>query len=249
MKLLPIVIATGMVCPAQSPAFEAALVKLSAPGEQVRMRREPGRLAITNFSLRAIVRYAYDVEDIQISGGPPWFNSDRWDIVATCGREISEAERRRMLQALLNERFQMTIRHEMKELPVYALSVAKGGSKLTPGATGNPERVELNVNGAGFHHMMGQSVTLSTIAKVLTGPVGRIVIDRTGINGSFDYQLEWVPDPASMPSINGARPDGSNLDGASIFTAVQEQLGLKLESTKGPVEILVIERAEKAAEN
>jgi uncharacterized protein (TIGR03435 family) len=249
MKLLLIVTATVISCQAQLPAFEAASVKLSAQGEEVRMRREPGRLAITNFPLRAMVRYAYDVEDIQISGGPAWFNSDRWDIVATGGREISEAERRRMLQVLLGERFKMTIRHEMKELPVYALSVAKGGSKLTPGTEGNPERVELNVNGAGFHHMMGQSVTLSTIAKVLTGPVGRIVVDRTGINGSFDYKLEWVPDPASMPAINGARPDGSSLDGASIFTAVEEQLGLKLASTRGPVKILVIEHAEKAVEN
>jgi uncharacterized protein (TIGR03435 family) len=237
-----------MLCQAQSPAFEAASVKVSS-GEQVRMRREPGRLAITNFSLRAMVRYAYDVQENQISGGPAWFDSDRWDIVATAGREITEPERRRMLQTLLDERFKMTIRHESKELPVYALVVAKGGPKLTPGAAGNPERVELGVSGAGLHQMRGQSVPLSTIAKVLTGQAGRIVIDRTGIAGSFDYQLEWVPDPANMPMINGAKPDGSKLDGPSIFTAVQEQLGLKLEATKGPVEILVIERAEKAAEN
>lgn len=236
-------------CQAQSPAFEAASVKVSSPDEQVRMRREPGRLAITNFSLRAMVRYAYDVEDIQVSGGPAWFNSDRWDIIATAGQEITEAERRKMLQAVLNERFKMTIRHESKELPVYALVVARGGSKLTPGAAANPERVELGVSGAGMHQMRGQSVPLSTIAKVLTGQAGRIVLDRTGIVGSFDYRLEWVPDPANMPMINGAKPDGSKLDGASIFTAVQEQLGLKLESTKGPVEILVIERAEKATEN
>jgi len=213
------------------------------------MRREPGRLAITNFSLRAMVRYAYDVEDMQISGGPAWFASDRWDIVATAGREIGEAERRKMLQAVLSERFKMTIRRESKELPVYALVVVKGGSKLTPGTAGNPERVELGVSGAGMHQMRGQSVPLSTIAKVLTGQAGRIVLDRTGIVGSFDYQLEWVPDPANMPMINGAKPDGSKLDGASILTAVQEQLGLKLESTKGQVEILVIEHAEKATEN
>jgi uncharacterized protein (TIGR03435 family) len=236
-------------CQAQSPAFEAASVKISSPGEQVRMRREPGRLTITNFSLKAMVRYAYDVQESQISGGPAWFDSDRWDIVATAGREINEDERRRMLQAVLDERFKMTIRHEMKELPVYALVVAKSGSKLTPGIAGNPERVELGVSGAGLHQMRGQSVPLSTMAKVLTGPAGRIVIDRTGMAGSFDYQLEWAPDPANMPMINGAKPDGSNLNAASIFTAVQEQLGLKLESTKGPVEILVIERAEKAREN
>ena len=229
-------------------AFEAASVKVSVPGEEVRMRREPGRLAITNFPLRAIVRYAYDIEDIQIEGGPSWFNSDHWNIVATAGREISEAERRRMLQALLSDRFRITIRRDMKELPVYALVPAKNGSKLTPGTEGDPERVEQDVSGTGFHHMMGQSVSLSTIARVLTMPAGRIVIDRTGIKGLFDYKLDWMPDPANMPSINGVKPEGS-AEGPSIFTAVQEQLGLKLESTKGPVEILVVERAEKAVEN
>jgi uncharacterized protein (TIGR03435 family) len=248
MKLLPIVGAIAMACRAQSPAFEAASVKLSSPGEEVRMRREPGRFAITNFSLRAVVRYAYDVKDIQISGGPAWFDSDRWDIVATAGREISEDERLRMVQTLLAERFKMTIRHETKDLPVYALVVAKNGVKLTPGKEGMPERDSLEVNGAGFHQMIGQSVTLSGIATVLSRPAGRIVINRTGIAGTFDFKLEWVPDAASMPLINGVKPEGG-LEGASIFTAVQEQLGLKLESTKAPVEILVIERAEKAAEN
>jgi uncharacterized protein (TIGR03435 family) len=136
----------------------------------------------------------------------------------------------------------------MKELPVYALVLGKNGSKLRPGAAGNPERIELDVSGTGFHHMIGQSVTGSTIAKVLFREAGRIVIDRTGLAGSFDYQLEWVPDAASMPSINGVKSEGST-EGPSIFTAMQEQLGLKLESTKAPVEILVIERAEKAAEN
>jgi uncharacterized protein (TIGR03435 family) len=246
MRLL-IVGAAVMMCRAQSPAFEAASVKVSAPGEEVRMRREPGRLTITNFSLRAMVRYAYDVRDIQISGGPSWFNSDRWSIVATAGREISEAERRRMLQTLLADRFKMTIERGTKELPVYALTVAKGGSKMARGTEG-PERISLDVNGAGFHVMMGQSVTLPAIAKVLSDPVGRIVIDRTGIEGVFDYKLEWVPDPANMPLINGAKPEGG-MEGPSIFTAVQEQLGLKLESTKGPVEILIIDRAEKAVEN
>jgi uncharacterized protein (TIGR03435 family) len=246
MKFLVVAV---MLCQAQSPAFEAGSVKVSSPDEQVRMRREPGRITITNFSLRAMVRYAYDVQENQISGGPAWFDSDRWDIAAIAGREITEDERRLMLQTFLGDRFKMTIRHEMKEMPVYALVVAKGGSKLTPGTAGNPERVELSVSGAGLNQMRGQSVSVSTMAKLLTRPTGRIVINRTGIAGSFDYQLEWVPDPANMPMINGAKPDGSNLNAASIFTAVQEQLGLRLEATKGPVEILVIERAEKAREN
>jgi len=247
MKLL-IIFTTVMSCRAQSPAFEAASVKLSSPGEQARVRPEPGRLTITNFTLRAMVRYAYNVRDIQISGGPGWFDSDHWDIVATAGREISREERSRMLQTLLTERFQMTIRHEMKELPIYALMVAKSGLKMKQDADGNPERISLNLSRAGLYHMQGENVTVSGISEALFGPAGRIVVDRTGISGKFDYNLEWVADPANLPMVNGSKIEPT-AEGPSIFTALQEQLGLKLESAKGPVEILVIDRAEKATEN
>ena len=213
------------------------------------MHREPGRLAVENMTLRDLVRYAYDVHDNQISGGPAWFDSDRWDIAATAGREISERERRRMLQPLLKDRFQMPIRHETKELPVYALVVANHGPKLKANTDGVPEGIELDVNSKGFSQFIGQDVPISRIVEILIGPTGRMVIDRTGIEGNFDFKLEWMPDAAHMPLINGSRPPEGSAEGASIFTAVQEQLGLKLESTKGPVEILVIDRAEKATEN
>jgi uncharacterized protein (TIGR03435 family) len=248
MKCCCVVAAVAAVCQAQSPAFEAASVKLDKSGGRVGIRRDPGRLDITNMTLKAMVRYAYDVRDIQISGGPAWFDSDRWDIAATAGREVNDAERKRMLQTLLLDRFQISIRRETKELPVYALIVAKSGSKLRPNSEGKPERISLNVSEKGFHHMIGQNVPVESIAKVLFGETGRIVMDRTGIAGTFDYELEWVPDAANMPLINGAKPEG-NQDGPSIFTAVQEQLGLKLESARGPVEVLVIERAEKAKDN
>jgi uncharacterized protein (TIGR03435 family) len=240
-------VAVAMLCQAQSPAFEVASVKLNPTGLG-RIRRDPGRLDITGMTLRGLVRWAYDVQDIQISGGPAWFASDCWDIAATAGREVTDDERKKMLQSLLTERFRMTIRRESKELPVYALVVAKNGSKLKLNTEGKPERIMLNVSGTGFHHMVGESVPLVSLAKVLFRETGRIVIDRTGIEGKFDYSLEWVPDAANMPLINGAKPEGST-EGPSIFTAVQEQLGLKLESAKGPVEILVIDRAEKAVEN
>ena len=228
-----------MLCQAQPPAFEAASVKLDRSGREQRWHREPGRLAVENLTLGDLVRYAYDVHSNQISGGPAWFDTDRWDIVATAGREISESERRRMLQTLLAERFQLTIRREMKDLPVYALVVAKGGPKLKANTDGI-ERDEMDVSAAGFSQLFCQDVPMSRIAMILFNPTGRIVIDRTGIEGNFDFKLEWMPDSARA---------AGNPDGASIFTAVQEQLGLKLESTKAPVEILVIERAERATEN
>jgi uncharacterized protein (TIGR03435 family) len=198
-------------------------------------------------TLKALVRIAYDVHDIQVSGGPPWFDADHWDISATAGREVSDAERLRMLQTLLEDRFQLKLHHDTKELPVYALTVAKNGPKLTENKDDIPERIELMAS-AGLFTMRGQHVPLPKFADALFGQVGRIVVDRTGIQGSFDYQLQWAPDPANAPNINGAKME-ANPDGASIFTAVQEQLGLKLESSKGPVQIIVVDSAEKAKEN
>jgi uncharacterized protein (TIGR03435 family) len=246
MKLPLLVLVILASCRAQTPAFEVASVKLNpAPGG--RIRRDPGRLDITGMTLKGLVRYAYDVRDIQISGGPAWFDSDHWDIAATAGREVTDDERKKMLQALLTERFHMTIHRDTKDLPVYALVIAKNGLKLKLNTEEKPERVMLSVK-SGLFTMMGEGVTASKFAEVLFGQVKRIVVDRTGIEGKFDYKLEWVPDSANMPSINGAKMEAST-EGASIFTAVQEQLGLKLESTKAPVEILVIDRAEKATEN
>ena len=198
-------------------------------------------------TLRALVRIAYDVRDLQISGGPPWFDADRWDISATAGKEVSDSERLRMLQTLLEDRFQLKIHHDTKDLPVYALTVAKNGSKLTPNTDGVPQFIQLQASG-GLFSMRGHDVPLPKFADLLFNHVGRIVIDRTGLRGSFDYNLQWAPDPANAPNINGAKME-SNPDGASIFTAVQEQLGLKLESTKGPVPILTIDSAERAKEN
>jgi uncharacterized protein (TIGR03435 family) len=246
MKLLLIVGSAVISCQAQSPAFEVASVKSSAPGEQTTMRRDPGRLDITNMTLKAMVRNAYDVKDMQISGGPPWFDSDHWDISAQAGREVTDDERRKMLQSLLTDRFKLAIRRETRELPVYALVVGKNGSKLTPNTDGQPERVGLQI-GSGRLAMIGLDVTLPAIADALFNHVGRMVIDRTGIEGKFDFRLRWAPDALNMPLVNGSKMEPG--EGPSIFTAVQEQLGLKLESTKGPVEILVIERAEKASEN
>ncbi len=247
MKLLLAAFAL-VLCQAQSPAFEVASVKLSPPGEKTQVRPEHGRLTALNMTLRGLVRYAYDVRDVQIAGGPSWFDSDGWDIVATAGRDVGDDERKKMLQSLLTERFRMTIRRETKDLPVYALVVAKSGLKMKTNSDGSPMRVQMNVSGTGFSRLIGQNVPLTRIVMVLAGPTGRIVLDRTGIEGNFDFQLEWVPDAAHMPMINGARPEGGT-EGPSIFTATQEQLGLRLEATKGPVEILVIERAEKATEN
>jgi uncharacterized protein (TIGR03435 family) len=153
-----------------------------------------------------------------------------------------------MLQTLLDDRFKMTIRHEMRELPIYALVPGKNGSKLHANTSGEPEQANVRVSAAGLMQLSGVNFPVSKIADAMVGFLKRPVSDRTGIKGTFDFKLEWVPDAANMPSINGAKMEPTS-DGPSIFTAVQEQLGLKLESARGPVEMLIIDRAEKAAEN
>jgi len=194
------------------------------------------------------VRYAYDVRDIQISGGPSWFDSDRWDIAATATGGITDDERRQMLQTLLAERFHLALRHEAKDLPVYALTLAKSGSRMKSNPDENRPRIQMGASVKGFLKLTGEDAPVAQLAAVLVAQAGRIVVDRTGLEGRFDFSLEWVPDAANLPSINGAKMVPAE-DGPSLFTAVQEQLGLKLESTKAPVQVLVIDRAEKAAEN
>jgi uncharacterized protein (TIGR03435 family) len=249
MRAALIAIAFVVSCQAQSPAFEVASVKLNRlGGDRGGISLLPGRITVSNMTLKGLVRYAYDVRDIQISGGPPWFDSDRWDIAATATGTITDEERRQMLQTLLADRFQLTLRLESKELPVYALTLAKSGSKMKPNPDEKPPRLQMGASVKGLLKLNGEDAPVSRLAAVLVAQVGRIVVDRTGLEGRFDFSLEWVPDAANLPSINGAKMVPAE-DGPSLFTAVQEQLGLRLESTKAAVEVLVIDRAQKAAEN
>ena len=233
--------------PASLPTFEAASVKPNKSGDRnVSIRRSPGRFTTTNTTLKMLITFAYDIRGHQLSGGPSWLDSDRYDIVAKAeGADPSEAQLKQMVQALLADRFQLTIHREMKEMPVYALVVGKNGSKLHQ-AEGTGPQMRM-----GRGQLTAQKVSLELFAKQLATQLGRSVIDSTGLKGDFDFKLEWTPD-ANQPmglkeGVDGPAPADSS--GPTIFTAVQEQLGLKLEAQKGPVELLVIDRAEKASEN
>jgi uncharacterized protein (TIGR03435 family) len=215
---------------------------------------------------------AYDVREFQVSGGPGWINTDRYDIMAKAERsagaenipddprKMTDEQRktlgdqmRERLRALLADRFQLTLHRESKEESVYALVIGKGGSKLQ-----QSEAKE----GAGPRGMMrmgrgqfsGQGVQLEMLTRSLSSQLGRPVIDRTGLKGNFDFKLEWTPDPGQSFAFGGGPPGADappppDPNGPSIFTAVQEQLGLRLESQKGPVEMLVIDKVEKPSEN
>lgn len=238
----------------QRPAFEVAAIKLTHSGAIGSGGRWGGdRLIATNMSVKYLIQLAYGVKDFQLSGGPGWIGSDGYDIDAKAGDSFIKlpgserlAQMRLMLQSLLADRFKLVLRHEMKTLPVYKLVVAKNGSKLNV-ATRQGGWSE------GNGEIKAQGITTATLAEILSGQLKRNVVDETNLSGRYDISLRWSPDdgaalgvPTAVPQGGARQPDAA---AASIFTAIQEQLGLKLESAKEPVETLVVVQVERPSEN
>jgi bla regulator protein BlaR1 len=262
---------------ATPPVYEVASIKPNKSGtNMVRMMYTPNGLSATNGSVQMLINAAYGVENNQISGAPGWLNSERYDIDAKMDsatveelRKLDEDDRRavrqHMLQALLADRYKLTLHRETKDLPIYVLIVAKDGPKFkqaTPGETyPNGIKGPDGHSGAGMMMMgreglTGQGVELMNLVRHLTRQLGRTVVDKTGLTGRYDFTLKWTPDetlggaPKGPQSGQAGVGDTPPTDSSpSLFTALQEQLGLKLESQKGPVEILVIDHVEKPSEN
>ena len=254
--------------------FDVASIKPSSGDERRVMIQFQlgGGLRTQGTTLKMLIREAYDVRDFQVSGGPGWINTDRFDVMAKVAgeavpegnpqdvfRNMSDNQRktfqeklRERLRALLADRCQLTIHRETKDQAVYALVVAKSGPKIKPSKEERP--VPRLMNGRGQINAQGMEMQL--LATSLSNQLGRPVIDRTGLTGHFDFELKWTPDPGQSAGLfGGSPPPGVDAppppdpNGPSIFTAVQEQLGLRLESSKGPVEMIVIDRVEKPSEN
>jgi uncharacterized protein (TIGR03435 family) len=214
--------------------FEAASVKLNNSGRNPgSTSRSGGQLVFENESLRACIAIAYGISadrDYAISG-PAWIGTERYDIVAKVAAETPKEQVRIMLQALLADRFHLQLHRESKELRVYRLTVARGGTKLKAVAAG-----EGNFTwGSGRISVKGES--MDDLADHLSRPMfglGAPVMNATGLDGVFNFNLEWTPD--TVPSTS---------PGPSLFTALQEQLGLKLESSKSQVEVLVIDHVQR----
>jgi uncharacterized protein (TIGR03435 family) len=265
-----------------------------------------GRYTASGVTVKMLIQQAYDLKDYQISGGPSWISTERYDIVAKAETpNITREQLRVLLQSLLAERFNLKIRRETKQLPIYALVVAKNGPKLNksetqPGAGADAKLPDLSkvgdpgtapvikmggaggggvtasgggagVGGAsgavmvmsagsggkgasmmrmGPGQLSAQGAPISTLVMLLSQQLGRPVMDKTGLEGNFDFNLQYSPDETQRGlGVGGLdRPDmapPADASGPSIFTALQDQLGLKLESQKGPVEILVIEHIER----
>lgn len=246
VKRIPLLVIAAVMAlaRAQSPAFEVASVRpFQGLPLNVEMNVSGPRVTISEYGLRGLLMTAYQVESWQISGGPVWLDTDRFNIVANAPGEGSPTgeQVRQMLQTLLAERFQLKVHREKKERPVYALVVDKHGPKLKPGtsadssftAGGRARTVQLTF----------QKRTMEFFALQLStsGGLGREVVDKTGLTGNYDFKLEWAA------GNDGNPPPDSNEPG--LFTAVQEQLGLKLEAQRAPVQTLVIDHAEKPSPN
>lgn len=258
---------------AEALTFEVASIKPSDPdSRRMSFQLAPGGgLNAVNVGLKQLIAFAYEVPcgrncDTFISGGPGWIDSLKFDILAKAPpsaeatadirrmtmdqRKVFQQQLRQRVQALLAERFQLAIHRETKEVPVYALVVAKNGPKFKESLGEGSQMLR-----GGRGEMIAERVPLEMLAINLAGQLGRPVVDRTGLNGRYDFKLEWTPEPDMTGGKLGAETGGEkpasapDISGPSIFTALQEQLGLKLESTRGPAEIIIIDRAEKPTAN
>jgi uncharacterized protein (TIGR03435 family) len=255
--------------------FEVATIRLcdsDAGGRSGGGKSTPGRLVLNcqtlgdaDRSFPGLIAQAYGLfagghrnppwAIVPVEGGPAWLKSDRYEIVAKAAGDASpDMMNGPMLQSLLEDRFKLRLHRETREIPVYALTVAKGGAKLHPFKEGSCTHCGAGgtMKGSNFQ-LHGQGVTSDEIAKSLGTGLDRPVIDNTGLAGKFDFELEFAGDQATGPAFRDpnqvipAAPDPSA--GASVFTAIQEQLGLKLEPTKGPGEFLVIDSVERPSGN
>jgi uncharacterized protein (TIGR03435 family) len=197
------------------------------------MDNSPGHFIMRNVPLRYCLEWAYNLQDYEISG-PDWIKADeRYDIVANAAGPASNDEMKLMLQKLLTERFQIKLHWEKKELAVYALVLGKGAPKLKEVPPGGPAELSGSASGAFFHNQ-----PLSRLAFLLTRRLDRPTLNLTGLNGIYDYTLDLSGLPTGAPQA-GDDP------GPSIFTSIQQDLGLRLESQKAPIDVLIIDHAEK----
>ena len=253
--------------------FEVASVKANTSGDGPnRLQLQPGgRITAENIMLRNLIRFAFQVQDFQLIGGPDWIDKERFDIVAKAEHDIvpgppgTVGPGQLMLRSLLADRFKLAVHQEKRELPVYALVLARSDGRLGPqlqrstvdcmaimnaarGRSGPPPMVNgrpqcgMRVSPGA---MIGGGFPLSQLITTLSQFAQRTIVDRTGLTGDFDLELHWTPEqlPTLPPDVKPLAPVDPN--GPSLFTAIQEQLGLKLESTKDSVDVLVIDKVER----
>lgn len=245
--LLATLIAVHAVADAQPPTFATATIRLnSSDSASGGVQLQPGgALTVTNTAPRDMIRFVFNLPASAVVGGPAWLATERYDIVANANRDVTREEAAQMLKALLIQRFKLQLREETRAEPVYELKLATEG-RLGPGLTptktdcaavegdsSDPCRLEL---AGGSITVVGRPVT--RLVRALGGLTGRVVLDKTGLSGDYDMTLTWTPEAIAGPAVPGS----------SLFTALEEQLGLTLVDTQGSAPVIVIESAERPAE-
>ena len=201
----------------------------------------PGRIQADNVTLKRCIQQAYGVGPHQVAGGPEWMDTEHWEIMARADRLVEDdAVLMKMLQGLLAERFQLALHRETRTLPAYVLEVGRKGAKM--------ERAEAIDADTDMHGWRGavtleaKKTDMASLAEVLERRLDRPVVNRTGLEGGFNFTLHWSP-------VSARVDDDSDAEDVSIFTAVAEQLGLRLRGAKAPVEVLVIDHVDRPSAN
>jgi uncharacterized protein (TIGR03435 family) len=254
------VFASGILAQSPAPrpkfdAFEVATVKPVDPdpngGRYIKMQGA-NRFVEKAYTLKLLIAAAYDLNPKTISGGPPWLSSDHYDILAVTPGEVQPThdEQMTMLRSLLSDRFKLAFHREQKVFSIYELQVAKNGPKLKPSAS-RPD--EPAVVGPGVVYppqrvvLPGRNATMGNFVSLLQRAIlDRPVVDKTGLSGRYDFDLEWAPDETQF---GGDLPASAASQSPPLFEAIQQQLGLKLEATRGPVAALVVDQVERPSAN
>jgi uncharacterized protein (TIGR03435 family) len=227
------------------PRFEVVSVKPAKPGTTAPPPGPtPGRLTLMGVPMQALIQYAFRAPRYQLSGGPKWLDSDKYDVVATMPANTVYATRRLMMQDLLRERFHLITHREKKELPVYALMQSRNGPRFQVEKREKRDG-DGRIGGGGPGRIGGIKVSAFDVAEVLSDYLDRPVLDATGIDGLFDFKLIWTPDETPRELNPAEQHPPVDPNGASIFAAISEQLGLRLVPQKGSVDMLVIDHVDR----
>jgi uncharacterized protein (TIGR03435 family) len=229
------------------PEFEVADVRVNNSGQMaVQGGILPGgQVSVRNIPMRELIVQAYKAGDVE--GGPNWLNSERFDIVAKAPPSTSEDTLRFMLQTLLIERFKLAIHREQKIMPVYALVAGKGGFKLEPAAGSGEPKCHPGEGIEGLNHTVCTNFTMADLAgwlptRIAPSFIDRPVVDLTGLKEAYDIKLDWVP----RPLAGGVEDSADAPAGATVFDALDKQLGLKLEQRRLPMPVIVVDHIERA---
>lgn len=227
------------------PDWEVVTVKPNTPSDQGDSIHTDGRrVTIERYSVQGMLLFGYGVQKSQLAGVPEWAKTDLFDVdgLATAEGKPDVRQLRVMMRKVLDERFGMKLHHEQREMPVYALTIAKGGAKIAPNTTHPNGLVEQrSTETSGQQTLVYKNTSMAELAQTLMFNVDRPVVDRTGLTGRYDVQLKWTMDESKAPTDGTAAP--------GLFTAIQEQLGLKLEPVKAPADVLVVDAVERPGSN